>query len=154
MSFLRSFSLGHCGEGDQVTVYEALPEIVRPIHVERFTAIHSLHSHPDKVKLAINQTMDEVAAKFVKITKAYKSSVWLLLCHPSFLHISPLRLTAPTIRENYEKYGHFGGRKEMFTNPFPRRLTSSSILHSSFTLKRRRMRRSRHSRILGFFLAT
>ncbi|OBZ66644.1 Translocation protein sec63 [Grifola frondosa] len=29
--------------------------------------------HPDKVKLAINQTMEAVEAKFVEITKAYKS---------------------------------------------------------------------------------
>ena len=57
--------------------------------------------------------MDEVAAKFVEITKAYKSSVWLLLCRISFVHISPLRLTDPTIRENYEKYGHPDGRQEM-----------------------------------------
>ena len=32
-------------------------------------------SHPDKVKLAINQTAEDVAAKFVEITKAYKSLV-------------------------------------------------------------------------------
>ena len=31
--------------------------------------IYSLHSHPDKVMLAINQTMDEVAAKFVESPK-------------------------------------------------------------------------------------
>ena len=66
--------------------------------MERFTTIYSLHNHPDKVKLAINQTVDEVAAKFVEIVKAYKSSVWLLL--------SRLKLTDPNIRENCEKYGH------------------------------------------------
>lgn len=30
-------------------------------------------SHPDKVKLGINETMEMVEAKFVEITKAYKS---------------------------------------------------------------------------------
>ncbi|KAF9649601.1 DnaJ-domain-containing protein [Thelephora ganbajun] len=55
----------------------------------------SLKFHPDKVKLAINQTVEEVAAKFVEITKAYKS------------------LTDETIRGNYEKYGHPDGRQEM-----------------------------------------
>ena len=69
IGFLRFFLLGHYGEGDQVTVQETVSEIVRPIHVERFTTIYSLRSHPDKVKLAINQTMDEVAAKFVESPK-------------------------------------------------------------------------------------
>lgn len=55
----------------------------------------SLQFHPDKVKLAINQTAEDVATKFVEITKAYKS------------------LTDETIRENYEKYGHPDGRQEM-----------------------------------------
>ena len=74
--------------------------------MERFTTIYSLHNHPDKVKLAINQTVDEVAAKFVEIAKAYKSSVWLLLSRISFVHVSLLKLTDPNIRENCEKYGH------------------------------------------------
>ena len=30
-------------------------------------------SHPDKVKLAVNDTAESVAARFVEITKAYKS---------------------------------------------------------------------------------
>jgi len=45
------------------------------MYTERFETIDRPPSHPDKVKLAINQTADEVAAKFVEITKAYKSSV-------------------------------------------------------------------------------
>lgn len=52
------------------------------------------HSHPDKVKLEINQTMAEIEAKFVNITKAYKS------------------LTDEEIRENLEKYGHPDGKQE------------------------------------------
>ena len=37
--------------------------------------INPPRSHPDKVKLAVNQTAEDVAAKFVEITKAYKSLV-------------------------------------------------------------------------------
>ncbi|KDQ65135.1 hypothetical protein JAAARDRAFT_168038 [Jaapia argillacea MUCL 33604] len=51
--------------------------------------------HPDKVKLAINETMDAVEARFVEITKAYKS------------------LTDETIRKNWELYGHPDGRQEI-----------------------------------------
>jgi len=69
------FPPGYSGERDQVTVQETLPEIVRPMYAERLTTIDSPRSHPDKVRLAINQTAEEVAAKFVEITKAYKSSV-------------------------------------------------------------------------------
>ncbi|KAM5540600.1 hypothetical protein V8D89_005631 [Ganoderma adspersum] len=53
--------------------------------------------HPDKVKLAVNETMEMVEAKFVEITKAYKS------------------LTDQTIRENWEKFGHPDGRQEVTT---------------------------------------
>jgi len=45
------------------------------MHAERFETIDPPRSHPDKVTLAINQTAEDVAAKFVEITKAYKSSV-------------------------------------------------------------------------------
>ncbi|RPD62137.1 translocation protein sec63 [Lentinus tigrinus ALCF2SS1-7] len=51
--------------------------------------------HPDKVKLAINETMDAVEARFVEITKAYKS------------------LTDETIRKNWEMFGHPDGRQEV-----------------------------------------
>ncbi|OCH84523.1 DnaJ-domain-containing protein [Obba rivulosa] len=51
--------------------------------------------HPDKVKLGINETMEAVEAKFVSITKAYKS------------------LTDETIRKNLELYGHPDGRQEV-----------------------------------------
>lgn len=51
--------------------------------------------HPDKVKLAANQTMEMVEAYFVEITKAYKS------------------LTDETIRKNWELYGHPDGRQEV-----------------------------------------
>lgn len=44
------------------------------------------YSHPDKVKLAVNQTLEEVSAYFVDLTKAYKSYVWLfVLLFPLFL---------------------------------------------------------------------
>ncbi|KAI0706889.1 Sec63 Brl domain-containing protein [Cerioporus squamosus] len=51
--------------------------------------------HPDKVKLAINETMEAVEAHFVEITKAYKS------------------LTDETIRKNWEMYGHPDGLQEV-----------------------------------------
>ncbi|KZT13196.1 uncharacterized protein LAESUDRAFT_669586 [Laetiporus sulphureus 93-53] len=51
--------------------------------------------HPDKVKLGINDTIEAVEAKFVEITKAYKS------------------LTDETIRKNWELYGHPDGRQEI-----------------------------------------
>ncbi|KAH9843634.1 Sec63 Brl domain-containing protein [Rhodofomes roseus] len=51
--------------------------------------------HPDKVKLGVNETMEMVEAKFVEITKAYKS------------------LTDETIRKNWELYGHPDGRQEV-----------------------------------------
>ncbi|THH32152.1 hypothetical protein EUX98_g2021 [Antrodiella citrinella] len=51
--------------------------------------------HPDKVKLTVNETIETVEARFVEITKAYKS------------------LTDETIRENWERYGHPDGRQEI-----------------------------------------
>lgn len=54
----------------------------------------SLKFHPDKLKLEGNQTMDEVNAHFVNITKAYKA------------------LTDDTIRKNYELYGHPDGKRD------------------------------------------
>ncbi|VDB86774.1 unnamed protein product [Peniophora sp. CBMAI 1063] len=55
----------------------------------------SLKFHPDKVKLAVNQTIEEVSTYFVDLTKAYKS------------------LTDPEIRKNLEEYGNPDGRQEM-----------------------------------------
>ncbi|KZV63236.1 hypothetical protein PENSPDRAFT_657466 [Peniophora sp. CONT] len=55
----------------------------------------SLKFHPDKVKLAVNQTIEEVSSYFVDLTKAYKS------------------LTDPEIRKNLEEYGHPDGRQEV-----------------------------------------
>lgn len=55
----------------------------------------SLKFHPDKVRLAVNQTIEEVESYFVEITKAYKS------------------LTDPVVRENWEKYGDPDGRQEI-----------------------------------------
>ncbi|CAL1701925.1 unnamed protein product [Somion occarium] len=51
--------------------------------------------HPDKVKLNVNLTIEAVEARFVEITKAYKS------------------LTDETIRQNWERYGHPDGRQEV-----------------------------------------
>jgi len=54
----------------------------------------SLKFHPDKVKLAINETVEMVQEKFVSLTKAYKS------------------LTDETVRRNLELYGHPDGKQE------------------------------------------
>ncbi|KAF8603419.1 hypothetical protein BDV93DRAFT_544628 [Ceratobasidium sp. AG-I] len=54
----------------------------------------SVKFHPDKVKLAVNQTMESVSSHFVELTKAYKS------------------LTDETVRQNLEQYGHPDGKQE------------------------------------------
>ncbi|KAF9236397.1 translocation protein sec63 [Melanogaster broomeanus] len=51
--------------------------------------------HPDKVKATVNETVEQIANRFVDITKAYKS------------------LTDETTRRNYELYGHPDGRQEV-----------------------------------------
>ncbi|VVT48565.1 uncharacterized protein SAPINGB_P001841 [Magnusiomyces paraingens] len=58
---------------------------------------YTLKFHPDKVRtLEGNMTMEDVEARFVSITKAYKT------------------LTDPEVRENYKKYGHPDGPQETF----------------------------------------
>lgn len=52
-------------------------------------------SHPDKVKPTVNDTIEAIQDRFVKITKAYKA------------------LTDETIRKNWEMYGNPDGRQEM-----------------------------------------
>lgn len=47
----------------------------------------TLYSHPDKVKLAVNETMEAVEAKFVEITKAYKSCVEIASLYALCAHI-------------------------------------------------------------------
>ncbi|KAJ7132074.1 translocation protein sec63 [Mycena epipterygia] len=51
--------------------------------------------HPDKVTVSVNETIEFIQDRFVRITKAYKS------------------LTDPVIRENLEKYGNPDGRQEL-----------------------------------------
>lgn len=60
----------------------------------RFKELSRLY-HPDKVKPTINETIEEIANRFVDITKAYKS------------------LTDETIRRNWELFGHPDGRQEV-----------------------------------------
>jgi translocation protein SEC63 len=55
----------------------------------------SIKFHPDKVRLAENQTKEDAESHFVNLTKAYKA------------------LTDETIRKNFELYGHPDGRQEM-----------------------------------------
>ncbi|TIB93285.1 hypothetical protein E3Q19_01360 [Wallemia mellicola] len=55
----------------------------------------SLKFHPDKVKLAVNQTVEQADNYFVNLTKAYKS------------------LTDDQTRQNLEQFGHPDGKQEM-----------------------------------------
>jgi hypothetical protein len=56
--------------------------------------------------------MDEVAAKYVEFTKAYKSCALFGLSHPVYPNVL-FRLTDETIRKNLEDFGHPDGRQEM-----------------------------------------
>lgn len=55
----------------------------------------SLKFHPDKVKLAVNQTTEQADNYFVNLTKAYKS------------------LTDDVIKQNLEQFGHPDGKQEL-----------------------------------------
>lgn len=86
-------------EANQVPLPQDDPQVVSSTSDSFDTFAHialrfSRQSHPDKVKLAENQTMEEVESYFVELTKAYKS------------------LTDETIRRNYELYGHPDGKQE------------------------------------------
>lgn len=54
----------------------------------------SLQFHPDKIRLGVNETMEQVENKFVELTKAYKS------------------LTDEVTRENLAKYGNPDGPQQ------------------------------------------
>jgi translocation protein SEC63 len=54
----------------------------------------SIRFHPDKVKLAVNQSLEDVQNQFVEITKAYKA------------------LTDEDIRNNFLEFGHPDGRQD------------------------------------------
>lgn len=53
-----------------------------------------MYSHPDKLKLAEGQTMEEAEEKYIELTKAYKS------------------LTDETTRDNLAKYGNPDGPQQ------------------------------------------
>lgn len=55
----------------------------------------SIKFHPDKVRLAINQTLEEVQEQFVGLTKAYKA------------------LTDEEIRQNFLEFGHPDGKQDL-----------------------------------------
>ncbi|KAF7309615.1 J domain-containing protein [Mycena indigotica] len=61
-----------------------------------FSCQHAIcATHPDKVRVTANQTIEMIQDRFVGLTKAYKS------------------LVDPVIRENLEKYGNPDGRQEL-----------------------------------------
>lgn len=55
----------------------------------------SVKFHPDKVKLAVNQTLDQVQEQFVSLTKAYKA------------------LTDEEVRNNFLEHGHPDGKQDL-----------------------------------------
>ncbi|EOR02895.1 hypothetical protein E3P92_02368 [Wallemia ichthyophaga] len=55
----------------------------------------SLQFHPDKVKLAVNQTSEDADNYFVSLTKAYKA------------------LTDDVVKQNLEQFGHPDGKQEV-----------------------------------------
>lgn len=59
-----------------------------------FCSLLGFLSHPDKVKLAVNQTIEDVSNYFVDLTKAYKA------------------LTDETVRENLRLYGNPDGKQD------------------------------------------
>ena len=52
-------------------------------------------SHPDKVKLAVNQTKEDVSAYFINIMKAYKA------------------LTNEAVQENLQLFGNPDGKQDL-----------------------------------------
>ena len=74
-------SLGRHCQGDQVTLQEAVQSFVSFLApFMKQTISHIECRHPDKVKLAVNETIEAVEARFVEITKAYKSCVCFNRC--------------------------------------------------------------------------
>lgn len=65
-----------------------------PQQIKKFYKKLSLQFHPDKIKLGINETMDQAQEKFVSLTKAYKA------------------LTDEVTRENLAKYGNPDGPQQ------------------------------------------
>lgn len=55
----------------------------------------SIKFHPDKVRLAVNQTLEDVQEQFVGLTKAYKA------------------LTDEDVRQNFLDYGHPDGKQDL-----------------------------------------
>lgn len=64
---------GHGREGHQAPLPEAQLEIVSRAQAVAFDRADMPNSHPDKLRLADNQTKEEADAHFVELTKAYKS---------------------------------------------------------------------------------
>ena len=79
------------GRDDGLTERQSADESSIKRHFRKLT----LQFHPDKVRIAegSNQTMDDVTAQYVEISKAYKA------------------LTDEEIRNNYLQYGHPDGKQ-------------------------------------------
>ena len=73
------------------------------------------YSHPDKLRLAENQTKEEADNIFVELTKAYKSCVTSSSLSASRDRANApfyYRLTDVDIRHNFEMFGHPDGKQD------------------------------------------
>lgn len=73
---------------------EKCARAVTQVRRARHSNLRLTYSHPDKITLGPNETMEQVEDKFVELTKAYKS------------------LTDEVIRENLAKYGNPDGPQQ------------------------------------------
>ena len=111
--FSFSHGAGSDREGNQVAFQETVTSIVRYFLCLHRSSKLIILSHPDKVKATINETAEDIANRFVDITKAYKSYVVCRSCS-DFDPVNIItRLTDETIRRNWELYGHPDGRQEV-----------------------------------------
>ena len=90
------FPLEYNREANKETLQEALAQIVRnDSHIHPFASNIPSYSHPDTVKLAEGQTIDDANEYFIKLTKAYKT------------------LTDEEVRRNVLEYGHPDGKQSV-----------------------------------------
>lgn len=68
-------SAGNVSKRYQIALQKAVEEIASTICFRSISRLIPFHSHPDKVKLGLNDTVEAVQARFVEITKAYKACV-------------------------------------------------------------------------------
>ena len=71
---IHSIFLGCNRKGNKIIVQKTVQNLVRIAKQSTSpTSADTSISHPDKVKATVNETMEQIANRFVDITKAYKS---------------------------------------------------------------------------------